>query len=69
MAKDQIAAAEQRMADGHLVDDDDRTSVVWLLERAEADAELALLLARTGQAKQEARLASDRIRTLQLEME
>jgi hypothetical protein len=71
MAKDQLMLAEQRLSrgDAHLVDEEESVSVIWLLERAQADAELALALAQSGEAKEQAHEASTRIRQLQLEIE
>lgn len=72
MAQDQLKLAEQRIYHDEgefLVDDDASMDVIFLLQRAEADAHLALVLARSSQAKQQAREASNRIHQLQLEME
>lgn len=60
-ARDEMAAAK-RMAD-----DGDQENSTLLLDRAKADAELALQLARTEQEQQKAREAWDKVKELRKE--
>ncbi len=57
-AKDELAKAKGLMNDG------DNQKASWVLQRAEADAELALEMAREATAKAEAQSAIDRVRKL-----
>ncbi len=61
-AREQIATAER------LIDQGDEERAAWMLERAEADAELALALAREAQVSRQVREALDRIRALEDQM-
>ena len=58
LAKEQIESAKRLAADGDQVNSD------LMLERAKADAELAMQLARTEQEEQSARQAWEKIREL-----
>jgi hypothetical protein len=59
MAKDQVRAAEELLREG------DRDEARLVLDRAEADAELAQVLTRKTQMQQRARAAQQEIQRLQ----
>jgi hypothetical protein len=59
LATDQIANAERHMADG------DNEAARRLLQRARADAELALILTRSAQRNAQARVALRRVNELE----
>ncbi|HLV21702.1 MAG TPA: DUF4398 domain-containing protein [Polyangiaceae bacterium] len=61
MARDQVATAEQ------LIADNEGEMAYWVLQRAEADAELAMALAREVSYRQEAMEAAQRIERLKQE--
>jgi hypothetical protein len=62
-ARDQLAAAKA------LIADDENERADWVLQRAEADAELALVLAREQVAKQEAQEALEQVDKLRKKLE
>jgi len=62
LAKDQIEIAQKQIADG------DNESAARTLDRAQADAELALSLAKEGKAQGEATDASDQVGKLRKEI-
>ena len=62
LAKDQIEMAQKQIADG------DNESAARTLDRAQADAELALSLAKEGKAQGEATDASDQVGKLRKEI-
>jgi Domain of unknown function (DUF4398) len=61
LAREQVDEARKRAADG------DESSANLLLDRAQADAELALQLSRTEQEQQNAQKAWEKIRELKQE--
>jgi hypothetical protein len=63
LARDQIAKARGAIAEG------EDSEAARLLERAEADAELAVALARHGRYRAEARRAADRAAELEASLE
>ena len=63
LAKEQIESAKRLAADGDQLNSD------LMLERAKADAELAMQLARTEREEQNARQAWDKIRELKQEQQ
>jgi hypothetical protein len=54
-AKDQVAEAKKKSDDG------DNRRAEYILLRAKADAELALMIAKTARSQQEAKAAEDRV--------
>src|SRR5205814_1799326 len=59
LAQEQITKARR------LIDQGDNDRAGWMLRRADADAELALALARESSTRNEAQRAIDELRTLQ----
>ncbi|NUP12777.1 MAG: DUF4398 domain-containing protein [Polyangiaceae bacterium] len=59
LAKDQVAQADA------LIRDDEQERAAWVLTRADADAELALLLAREQRVLEEAAAVRNQIHELQ----
>lgn len=62
LAKDQIATAEKQIADG------DNERAARTLDRAQADAELALALAKEAKAQNDASEASEQVGKLRKEI-
>ncbi len=62
LAKDQIAAAQKQIADG------DNETAARTLDRAQADAELALSLAKEAKAQGDASEASEQVGKLRKEI-
>ena len=62
LAKDQIEIAQKQIADG------DNESAARTLDRAQADAELALSLSKEGKAQGEATDASEQVGKLRKEI-
>ena len=64
-----LRLAQEQLAIGRQLMEDEERQAELVLRRAEADAELAMAYARSEEAREEARQARDEVRDLQEEFE